>query len=368
MNGITGGLSIPSKNSMVDAAQSAGISAGPNAADAPIQKEETKRAFSDVWNDIQAKMGGKEEKPREIKKTLDKDAFLKIMVTQMRQQDPTKPLDAEKMAAELAQIASVEQLQTVNKNIEKLTQNNQPAERLAMSGFIGKTVTVDRNRFEHVNEAKDMLGFNLTDDAASVKVALVSDTGETVLEKDLGPRRSGANEFIWDGKKGNSLAAKPGVYTLKIDARTENGAPVTTETRVKAHVTGVSFEGKEPVLVVGNGERTDKILLKNVIQVDGDSIPVAPKESNPQSKSSLAGKGQFFTFEKGVGSKPMDMNHLAPEAQAAIQKFVQKSSGNAQVETASADVEKGFPNGLSESQASASPIEPNGEVEGGEEQ
>src|SRR6476619_2933183 len=77
--------------------------------------------FGDVYSQIQAKFGEKAEKPREIKKTLGKDDFLKIMVAQMKNQDPTNPFKAEQMATEVAQFTSVEQLQNVNQNLAKMT-------------------------------------------------------------------------------------------------------------------------------------------------------------------------------------------------------------------------------------------------------
>jgi flagellar basal-body rod modification protein FlgD len=82
------------------------------------QKESaTSTKFGDVFNEIQAKYGAKAEKPREIKKSLGKDDFLRIMITQMKNQDPTNPFKAEQMATEIAQFTSVEQLQNINQNI-----------------------------------------------------------------------------------------------------------------------------------------------------------------------------------------------------------------------------------------------------------
>ena len=65
--------------------------------------EGTPPRFQDVWKDIQQKYGEKPKTPREIKKSLGKDDFFRIMVTQMKNQDPTKPFDAEKMAQEIVQ-------------------------------------------------------------------------------------------------------------------------------------------------------------------------------------------------------------------------------------------------------------------------
>src|SRR5436189_6449824 len=101
------------------------------------KESSTDAKFGEVWNNIQAKYGAKAEKPREIKKTLGKDDFLRIMITQMRHQDPTQPFKAEQFASEMAQFTSVEQLQNLNQGLAKMANANQPLERLAMTNLIG---------------------------------------------------------------------------------------------------------------------------------------------------------------------------------------------------------------------------------------
>src|SRR5215210_7987718 len=130
----------------------------------------TEAKFGDVWKQIQSKYGEKPEKPREIKKTLGKDDFLKIMLTQMKHQDPTNPFKAEQMATEIAQFTTVEQLQNVNKNIQALSGQNQPVERMAMAGMIGKIVTVDKDRFPLTEGKKEALNVVLPRDASELRV------------------------------------------------------------------------------------------------------------------------------------------------------------------------------------------------------
>src|SRR3954467_1313029 len=117
--------------------------------------------FGEVYNQIMTRYGEKTEKPREAKKTLGKDDFLRIMVTQMKNQDPTNPFKAEQMATEIAQFTSVEQLQNVNQNLNKMAAQNKPLENMAMTNLIGKTVTIDRERFPHLEGQPEALTFNL---------------------------------------------------------------------------------------------------------------------------------------------------------------------------------------------------------------
>src|SRR5690242_18247322 len=131
------------------------VAAPTNQTIAGAQPKDAKEAstapkFGEIFEKMQAKYGDKKDKHREIKNTFEKDDFLKIMITQMKNQDPTSPFKPEQMAQELAQFTSVEQLHNMNQNLNKLSTQNKPLEQLAMTNMIGKTVTVDRERFPHV--------------------------------------------------------------------------------------------------------------------------------------------------------------------------------------------------------------------------
>ena len=283
--------------------------------------QSSEKPFDQVWNEIQSKYGGKEEKMREAKKSLGKDDFLKIMLTQLSHQDPTKPMEADKMATEMAQMTSVEQLQNVNKAIENLANKSTALDKLTMAGLIGKSVTIDRNRFPHQQDSRETLNFTLPEDAKSVKATIVAESGETIFEKDLGVQKAGENSFLWDGKKLNTIPAKAGNYTLHIEARGVNEKPIIPTTQVKTQVVGVNFEGSDAVLLCGNPQKPEKVALRAVIKIDGGAgmggFPVA----QPGAPGKPAMGGSFFSFTPGVGSKPLDPNALAPAARSAMEKL-----------------------------------------------
>lgn len=339
-----------------------------------------------VWQQFQAQYGAKAEKPRVAKKTLDKDDFLRIMVTQMKHQDPTSPFKAEQFAGELAQYASVEQLQNINKSMSKLGNQNQPLERLAMTNMIGKTVTVDRERFQHDEGSTEALSFNLSRDAENAKFVVVSELGEVVFEKDLGAVKSGSNTVSWDGTKGNTLPAPGGMYSFRVEAKDANGAAIPTDPKSQARVIGVSFEGSEAVFLVGDPKQPEKVTMKNIVRIDegAQAIPgarslaaAAAGAASGAGKSDSDNSGEegfnpanpshsFFSFKKGEGSGPLDTSKLSSESARALAGYQAAgamapqatgaqpggaaSGGAAQSAAATrpyADGERGFPNGLS---------------------
>jgi flagellar basal-body rod modification protein FlgD len=317
------------------------------ALNAPGGAEEPKR-FQEVWSDIQSKMGAKPTKPREIKKTIGKDDFLRIMITQMKHQDPTKPFDADKLAQELAQITSVEQLQNVNQNLQKMAGQNKPIERMTMTSLIGKTITVDRNRFPHVEGQNASLSYVLPEDAARVRLQLIAPNGEVAYTKDFEGQKAGLNTFVWDGKKDNTMPAKAGTYVMKVEAESAQGQPLSVSAQLQARVIGVSFEGDEAVFLIGDSKNQQKITMENVVKIEDQIGHSAPQASNSgimpvAAKSSTP---NFFTFKKGEGSKTIqDPSQLDPESRSALENFKRTET----TPTPSAEAkpeEKGFPNGL----------------------
>jgi len=287
--------------------------------------------FGEVLNKIQSQYGAKAEKPREPKKTLGKDDFMRIMITQMKFQDPTQPLKADQFAAQLAQYSSVEQLQNINQAVSKLHTQNQPLERLAMTQMIGKTILIDRDRFTHGDESAETLAFHLPKDAASVHLAILDERGDSVLEKDLGELKSGAQSFYWDGRKANSMPAKSGNYAFRVTAKDGNGSQMQLSPKAQARIFGVSYEGAEPVFLVGNPNKPERVPMRNVGKIE-DAMPAG------------AGGIQMVAAEAGAPKASIADD---PGLQQLLRAKSQAPTPEAQPEARAADQAEGFPNGLS---------------------
>jgi len=345
---------------------------GEKRADAPA----TEPKFGEVLSNIQNQYGGRPEKPRVAKKTLDKDDFLKIMITQMRHQDPTSPFKAEQMATEMAQFTSVEQMQNINQTLNKMANQNNPLERMAMTNLIGKTVTVDKERFPHVEGQGDSLNFALPKTATQVKIAIANDKGEMITERELGALEPGEHSYAWDGLRSGGLPVKSGNLMFKVVATDSHGASIPIQSQTRAQVVGVSFEGAEPALLIGDPSRPQKVGMKGLVRVDSDPsggmipgakplaaavtpVSPAPVQSSapatpPPSAANVSSKplataapvgadsGNYFSFQKGSGSSNIDPSRLTPEVRAALSQYEKQ---RAEFES---EKGQGFPNGLSE--------------------
>ncbi len=337
----------------------------------------TATKFGDVLQRMQAQYGAKAEKPREIKKTLGKDDFLRIMITQMKNQDPSNPFKAEQMATEMAQFTSVEQLHNLNSNFQKFAGQNQPLERMAMTQLIGKTVFIDKDRFPHDEGKTEALSFILPRNSKTTQVHVVNEAGETVFKKDMGEQGAGVVQFSWDGTNLTNQQTKGGNYQIKVEATDARGGTIQLANQAKSRVLGVSFEGTEPVLLIGDMNRPEKITIRNVIRVEEGGMAAAPQMPQQQQQippallqalaaqqggaQALAQQPQqrpqqqpqtvqgiepvmngtkpqsYFLWQKGHESVPVDQSALPPEMAQALTKYEQ-SRGEATAQ--------GFPSGL----------------------
>jgi len=89
-------------------------------------------------------VGGAASATTASKSGLDRDAFLKLLITQLRNQDPLKPVEDKEFIAQLAQFSSLEQMQSINKGLEQLIQAQSALPQgLALIGRTVQAVTID---------------------------------------------------------------------------------------------------------------------------------------------------------------------------------------------------------------------------------
>ena len=185
------------------------------------------------------------------KNTLDKDSFLKLLTTQLQKQDPLSPLDSNAFVAQLAQFSSVEALENMGKKLDTLALGQANANQMAVPQMIGKEILFTADKLAATKGIPSR--FSVTQqDSSDTTVAIISDAaGRVVRTLPLGARGAGSFPVTWDGldEAGNPVAT--GQYQLTVAATKKDGTQVGTSTSVRGVVTGVSFEGSVPQLLVG---------------------------------------------------------------------------------------------------------------------
>lgn len=184
---------------------------------------------------------------------LGKDEFLKLLVAQMKNQDPMNPMNADQMAAQLAQFSTVEQLTQLNATVTA-QQDAQAAMVNALHastamGLVGKTVTAVGDQVA-VPEGGEATVHVRVGDAGGVATLKVFDgEGREVGSRALGTVVGGKHEFEL-GSAARDLA--PGKYTYRVEVKDpSSGNPVPVQTYTVGRIDGVRYGQEGPVLMAG---------------------------------------------------------------------------------------------------------------------
>ncbi|WP_025209475.1 flagellar hook assembly protein FlgD [Hippea sp. KM1] len=192
------------------------------------------------------------DKVENPKATLDKDGFLKLLVAQLRYQDPLNPMNNDQFIQENTMFSQLEQLMNMNKTISTLQESLTTNPREYAASYLGKYISTGENKINVSSSHIDSLSFNLNKDA-KVTIHISNSKGEDIADIDLGKLKAGTHSFTWNGKdnKGNSVAN--GEYSVRIDADYGNGIPVTLDKSV-GRVVSVKFEADKTILITDTGK------------------------------------------------------------------------------------------------------------------
>lgn len=195
--------------------------------------------------------------------TMGKDAFLKLLITQLQNQDPLNPADSTEFTAQLAQFSSLEQLSNVNENLNTLKLYQASINNAQAVSFIGKDIVSKGKALQVTSGQPVSCEFGLGADAKHVVVSIYDAAGNFVQDIQATALKAGTQSLSWDGKDRNGNAVADGAYTFEVQAEGATGDKLDVTPYSKGTVTGVTFEDGVTYLIVGRG----KIAIGDVTQV-----------------------------------------------------------------------------------------------------
>ncbi len=178
---------------------------------------------------------------------LGKDAFLKLLVTQLQYQDPLDPTENEEFVAQLAQFSQVEQLTTANDSLETLYSAMASMNNASMTQLLGKDVLAQGDTFKYEGKGDQPLLFDASSSAASATVTVMNAEGRVVYNGEIGGLDAGRGSWVWDGKTIGGGTAPTGEYSFRVSARDRNGDTVEVLELVRGEIDGMSFETGSPI-------------------------------------------------------------------------------------------------------------------------
>jgi len=197
------------------------------------------------------------------RKELGKDDFLKLLITQLANQDPLSPVDNSQMIAQLAQFSSLEQMQGVTSRLDTLLIAQTSANNLGTAGMVGRDVAYRTDRIDWTSGGPPAQLAARLDAPADVSVVIQDASGRAVRTLQLGVRPAGEVQFTWDGldARGNPLPS--GTYKLSLGAKTGAGEDVAATLRARGRVRGVTFDGEIPLLLIGSS----RVKMSDVVEI-----------------------------------------------------------------------------------------------------
>jgi flagellar basal-body rod modification protein FlgD len=182
---------------------------------------------------------------------LGQNDFLKLLVTQLKNQDPLKPMDNTAFVAELAQFSqldqSTKQVQLLEKSIAQQTDSMQ----YTLLPMIGRNVQVEGSLID-LNDGPAKLTYALEHEASTVRVTIQDQQGKAIRILDLGAQSAGKQEVQWDGRNQNGLQMPNGTYQYQVLAKDAKGAAVLAAPSSTLKISGVRMVNGTPQLASGD--------------------------------------------------------------------------------------------------------------------
>ncbi len=189
------------------------------------------------------------------KQQLGQADFLRLLTTQLKNQDPNKPMDPTKFVTDLTGMSQLEATQNMNKSVKAMTLGFQNLQTLQASSLIGRSVQAIGDQMSHTQGTESQFRLKLDQPLTDVKVVITDENGP-VKELPYGDLNAGEKTVSWDGTDEQGNAMPSGEYTLTVYGTDDQGELQSIKTVVpsKVNTVGVNDDGSM-TLTLATGER-----------------------------------------------------------------------------------------------------------------
>lgn len=194
---------------------------------------------------------------------VDFNMFLKLLTTQMQNQDPLKPMESTEYTQQLAQFTQVQQTVKQSGTLDSILAQLSTQNMTQASGFIGKTADFDSAVTGLSADRPAQWSYKANSPVTELTATITDASGKQVSSATLEPDQNGT--FSWDGTLANGGKAPPGAYTLALKAITTTGATIPIAITTSGRVDDVM--SKDGAVTLGiNGAQID---LSKLVRLTG---------------------------------------------------------------------------------------------------
>ena len=198
----------------------------------------------------------------EDKSILSKDDFMTLLLVELQHQDPTEPMDSEKILSQTSQLATLEASENTNKALADLAVSLGSSQQYTTIAAIGKTADLGSNAIGYDEGTTSSFEVYFPEEIASGTLEVLDTNGNIVSTMAIEPNSSGVYQFDWDGTLTNGSAAESGMYYITASYRNSAGDDLTT--RMGAYpIESVRFEDGATLVKVGSSY----VDIENVVEI-----------------------------------------------------------------------------------------------------
>ncbi|EKS69269.1 MULTISPECIES: flagellar hook assembly protein FlgD [Caballeronia] len=182
------------------------------------------------------------------------NTFLTLLVTQLKNQDPTNPADSSQMTSQLAQINTVTGIGQLNTSLSSLATQLSAGQQTQAALLIGSNVLAAGNNMTVSSGKSSSFGVQLANDVSDLQIVVKNSSGQIVNTLDLGAQGAGVVPVTgWTPVDSKGATLADGTYTITAQG-TINGQQATATTLSASQVQSVvQMSGGAPGLKLSNG-------------------------------------------------------------------------------------------------------------------
>jgi len=159
---------------------------------------------------------------------LGKDDFLKLLLLELKYQDPTAPMDTEKILAQTSQLATLESTENTNKALENLAASLTSSMQYSSIGAIGKIADTGSNAVVYQEGSPVNFEIYFPENATNASVNVLDSSGNILRTNNIGAVSKGIGSFSWDGRDSTGASVDEGIYYIEANYATASGETKTT--------------------------------------------------------------------------------------------------------------------------------------------
>jgi flagellar basal-body rod modification protein FlgD len=184
------------------------------------------------------------------KGVLGKDDFLKLLLLELKYQDPTSPMDSEKILSQTSQLATLESAENTNKSLSTLATSLAASMQLSGISAIGKIADTGSNAVALTKGKNVDFQIYYPDDVTTGKINIMDVDGKVLRTLNVGATSAGVAKFTWDGKGNDGSALSEGTYYVDSSYAKTDGS--TGSTRIGRYpIESIKFDGGKTLAKLG---------------------------------------------------------------------------------------------------------------------